>query len=873
MDADELRRTWDEFFEARQHTLVPSSSLIPTHPTAPMFTNSGMMQFVPYFLGEEAVPFRPARAASIQRCVRAGGKHNDLDAIGRTPRHLSFFEMLGNFSFGDYFKHDAITWAWELLTEVLGLDPDRMWVTVHVSDGEAEEIWADAVGVARDRIQRLDADNFWEMGETGPCGPSSEIFWDYGPDHGPDGGPENPAAEDRYVEIWNLVFPQYFRGADRELSDLPRRGIDTGAGLERMLTALNGTDVVYEVDPLDRLVEVAQSVTGSRLGVDERTDVALKILADHARTMTFLVADGVVPSNEDRGYVLRRIIRRAVRYGYLLGVERDVTPPLVAAVVDAMGHAYPMLTSSADAITGTIEREEDRFRSTLKRGSTMLEDKISELAPGQALPGEVAFDLYETYGFPLEVTEEIAAERDIEVDDAGYRAALERAQQISKAGAKAGTDAYANLGSFQEVLDAHGPTEFTGRAEHESKATVVAVIPSGSDEGAGEGDEVSVFLDRTPFYAESGGQVGDVGTITTETGRAEVHDTTYGLPGLHRHHARVVEGRIEAGQEALATIDGARRDAIRRNHTGTHVLHWALREVLGEHVKQQGSLVAPDRLRFDFGPADALTDDQIRRIEDLANEQILANEPVRHYETTKEHAAELGAIAFFGDKYGDVVRVLEAGSRSIELCGGTHVGATGDIGPVKIVTEASIGSNLRRIEAVTGTGPIDRLRDAEAALGEVADVLNVSIGEVVDGARKRLDEIKALRAQVDELSRKAAAGRASGLAADAVDGVIVARVDDAARDALREMALSLRDQPGIRAVVLGGAPDGGGAALVAAVTPDSGLDAAALLEPGKALIKGGGGKDPLLTVAGGKDAGGIDAALDAARDVAGISSS
>jgi alanyl-tRNA synthetase len=412
--------------------------------------------------------------------------------------------------------------------------------------------------------------------------------------------------------------------------------------------------------------------------------VALKILADHARTMTFLVGDGVVPSNEDRGYVLRRIIRRAVRYAYLLGQERDVTPRLVAAVVEAMGEAYPHLRTDQDAITGTIEREEDRFRATLKRGSTLLETKLSGLSAGDSLPGDVAFDLYETYGFPLEVTQEITAELDIGVDVEGYRAALSRAQQISKAGAKDGGDAYANLASFQDVLDRHGPTEFTGRAEDQSKATVLAVVP-------GEDGEVSVFLDRTPFYAESGGQVGDTGAITTDTGRVEVTDTTYALPGLHRHHGRVVEGSVEAGQEALAAIDSARRAAIRRNHTGTHVLHWALRQVLGEQVKQQGSLVEPDRLRFDFGPADPLTDDQIREIEDLANAEILSNAPVRHYETTKDHAAEIGAIAFFGDKYGDVVRVLEAGSRSVELCGGTHVSALGDIGPVKIVSERPSG--------------------------------------------------------------------------------------------------------------------------------------------------------------------------------------
>ncbi len=862
MDANGLRRAWNEFFEARDHTLVPSASLIPTHPTAPMFTNSGMMQFVPIFLGEEPAPYSPPRAATVQKCVRAGGKHNDLDAIGRTPRHLSFFEMLGNFSFGDYFKAEAIPWAWELLTEVLGLDADRMWVTVHVSDDQAADIWADEVGFPRERIQRLDKDNFWEMGDTGPCGPSSEIFWDYGAELGPDGGPENPAAENRYVEIWNLVFPQYFRGPDGGLTDLPKPGIDTGAGLERMLTALNGTHTVYDVDPLDRLVEVAQSITGRRLGTDERSDVALKILADHGRTMTFLVADRIVPSNEDRGYVLRRIIRRAVRFAYLLGREQDLTTPLVGAVIDAMADGYPELRADQDRITGVIAREEERFRQTLKRGSALLDAKLAELPDGQALGGDVAFDLYETYGFPLEVTQEITAELGIEVDDAGYRRALAEAQERSKAGAKAGHD-YANLTSFQEILDRYGPTEFVGREAYEAEATVLAVVP-------GEDGTASVFLDRTPFYAESGGQVGDTGTISTETGTADVIDTTYGLPGLHRHVVRIVDGAIEAGQEATAAIDGARRDAIRRNHTGTHILHWALRQVLGEAVQQQGSLVEPDRLRFDFGPSDALSPEQIRAIEDLANLEILRNDPVRHYETTKAEAMERGAIAFFGDKYGDVVRVLEAGPHSTELCGGTHVKALGDIGPVKIVSESSIGSNLRRIEAVTGTGPIERLREEEATLHALAEVLNVPVGEVVDGARKRLEEIKALRDEVKALKRQAAGGQATALAAKALDGIVVERVDGVDRDGLRDLAVALRERPEIRAVVLGTAPEGGGAALVAAVTPDSGFDASALLEDAKKLIKGGGGKDPLLAVAGGKDADGIDPALAAIRAATGI---
>jgi alanyl-tRNA synthetase len=690
------------------------------------------------------------------------------------------------------------------------------------------------------------------MGDIGPCGPSSELFWDYGPEFGPATGPADPAAENRYVELWNLVFTEFFRRPDGGLDPLPKKNVDTGAGLERNLAAINGVLSVFETDVLRALVEQAMSITGRKLGSDDRTDVALKVIADHSRTMAFLVNDGVIPSNEGRGYVLRRIIRRAVRYAYLLGGDREVTPSLVDRVVELMGDAYPDLRANRDRVADTIAREEHAFRRTLARGSTLLDARLAELNEGERLPGEVAFDLYETHGFPLEVTQEIAAERDLDIDLEGYETALKKAQEIS--GRKTSQAShYENLNDFQSVFDRFGPTEFVGREEFETKANVVAVI----------GD--SVFLDRSPFYAESGGQVGDTGSITTDTGRAEVLNTTYGLPGQHRHLVQIVEGEITAGQEATAAIDVARRDAIRRNHTGTHILHWALRIVLGGHVKQQGSLVEPDRLRFDFSHYEPVTPEQIREIEDLANEAILANDPVRHYETTKANAEQLGAIAFFGDKYGDVVRVLEAGRHSIELCGGTHVRATGDIGPMKIIKEESIGSNLRRVEAVTGTGPIERLRHEEAVLGELAGVLNVSVGEVVDGARKRIEEIKSLRDELKGLRQQAARGRAGELAAQAVDGVIVARIDGIDRDSLRDLATAVRDQPGIRGVVLGAAPEGGGAALAAAVTKDSGLNAGELIAQAAKLIKGGGGKDPLLAVAGGKDPAGLDAALDAAR--------
>jgi alanyl-tRNA synthetase len=862
--AQELRQVWTDFWVAKQHTDVPASGLIPLHPSAPMFTNSGMMPFVPYFIGEEQAPFRPPRATSVQTCVRAGGKHNDLDAIGRSLRHLSFFEMLGNFSFGDYFKADAIKWAWEFSTETLGLDGDRIWVTCHVDDDEAVELWVDEVGFPIERIQRLDKDNFWEMGDTGPCGPSSELFWDFGSEWGPEGGPANPASEERYVEFWNLVFQQYFRGADGALKPLETKNIDTGAGLERILGVTIGSPDVFATDELRALVAAAESATGVALGADPESDVALKLLADHARTMTFLVNDGVIPSNEDRGYVLRRIIRRAIRFAYLLGVEKPITPLMAERTIELMSEAYPGLSANADTVLGILGREEDQFRRTLRSGLGILDGALASVPDGGELPGTVAFQLHDTYGFPLEVTTEIAEGRGFEVDRGGFDEAMaDQRSRARKGGKKGGLAVGDEIDAFQAVLDQHGTSEFVGREIFEVEATVLAVVP-------GADATVSIFLDRTPFYAESGGQVGDTGTLTATSGAAEVTDTLQALPGLHRHVVRLTDGAIVAGDVVVAAIDVERRDAIRRNHTATHLLHWALRKVLGDHVKQQGSMVAPDRLRFDFSHYEAVTAEQIAEIEDLVNHDVLANEPVRHFETTKAEAAELGAIAFFGEKYGEIVRVLEAGPHSTELCGGTHVRRTGDIGPTKIVSETSIGSNLRRLEAVTGTGPIDRLRREEAELAAVAERIGVPQSELLDGIDKRLAELRDLRAEVKSLRSKLASGGAADLAASAVDGVVVARVDGLARDDLRSLGVAVRDQPSIRGVVLIGAPEGGGVALVSATTKEGGLDAGTLISDAARTVGGGGGKHPELAVAGGKDPSRIDEALEQARVAAGI---
>ena len=852
--ARELRSIFTGFFAERDHTIVPSASLIPYDPTL-LFTVAGMVPFKAYFVGTEPSPYK--RATTVQKCVRAGGKQNDLDEIGRTRRHLSFFEMLGNFSFGDYFKTDAIAWAWELSTERLGFDPDRLWITVHLSDDEAAEIWRDAVGVPATRIQRLDEDNFWRMGDTGPCGPCSEIFFDKGEAYGPGGGPAH-GGDERYVEFWNLVFMQFEQQADGSMVPLPKPSIDTGAGLERVLTLLQGVDSVFEIDEMARLVHKASELSGVHLGASDASDVSLRILAEHARTMTFLIGDGVFPSNSERGHVLRRIMRRAIRHAYLLGVNSVVTPLLVDEVTDIMGHDYPELVGNHAFIRDVTEREEVRFRETLGRGSVLLSEALGGLEADEPLGGAVTFLLHDTYGFPFEVTEEIARERGVDLDREGFEAELEQQRRRAREDFAARSTDAGDLSVYLEVLDEFGETEFVGRDRDESTARVLAVT------------ELGVVLDRTPFYAEAGGQIGDTGYLHPDgDGDAlAVTDTTYVVAGLHLHHVEGAVGRLRPGQSVRAVIDGVRRAAIRRHHTGTHILHWALREVLGTHVKQQGSLVAPDRLRFDFSHYSGLSGDEIASIEDLANAEILSNPTCRHYETSMEEARAAGAIAFFGDKYGDTVRVLEAGPNSIELCGGTHVRALGDIGPLKIISEGSIGSNIRRLEAVCGDGPIQRLRHAESRLAEAAGVLGVPPEDVVEGAGRWAGELKALRDELKELRRQAAGDRATDLATAADDGLVVARIDGVDRNELRDLAVTVRDRDGVTGVVLATAPAGGGVAFVAAVVPGAGWHASDLLGDALELVGGGGGRNPDFATAGGKDAGRLDEALDLVRRAA-----
>jgi alanyl-tRNA synthetase len=857
--ADELRQSFLDFFAAREHTVVPSASLIPHDPTV-LFTVAGMVPFKPYFVGDETPPFK--RATDSQKCVRAGGKHNDLDDVGRTARHLVFFEMLGNWSFGDYFKEKAIPWAWEYATDVLGFDGERIWITVHDSDDEAEQIWHDLVGVPMERIQRMgDKDNFWQMGDTGPCGPCSELHLDRGPEFGPEGGPATDPHGDRYMEFWNLVFMQYDQAPDGSRTPLPKKNIDTGAGLERILCLLQGVEDVWGTDLMAPLIDKARSLTGStyRPGdYEDRDSFAVRVLAEHARSSTMLVGDGVFPSNEGRGFVLRRIIRRGIRYAYLLGTDNAslVMPALAEVAVDVMGNAYPDVTRQRDFIVGVLTKEEERFRHTLRNGLSMLEAELADCT--RELSGSTAFVLHDTYGFPLELTQEIAGERDVDVDVAGFETEMAQQRERAKAARRrAGDDA--NLDAYREVVEEFGITSFTGYQEDSSEARVVAVIPAADGDGDTE-KLIEVFLNRTPYYAESGGQVGDTGTITTDSGRAEVLDTTFALPNLRRHTARITEGSITPGQLACAAIDVPRRERIRRNHTGTHLLHQALRVVLGEHVKQAGSLVAPDRLRFDFSHYAPLTVDQIERIERIVNDETLANTPVRSFETTKAEAEAMGAIAFFGDKYGDVVRVLEAGS-SLEFCGGTHVRATGDIGTVKIVSEGSIGSNLRRIEAVTGEGSVALLQRDERLLSEAAKLVGVSADELLEGVQRRLDETRALADEVKTLRAKLASGRAGELAATATDGVVVERVDGLAPNELRDLALAVRSVEGMEVVVLIGQTTTGGVSIAAATKPGLGLDAASLIRDAARAVGGGGGGKGDVATAGGKDPSGIDEAL------------
>ena len=796
MKTDEIRAAYLGFFEQRGHRVVPSSSLVPANDPTLLFTNAGMVQFKDALTGREQLDFR--RAVSCQRCVRAGGKHNDLENVGYTARHNTFFEMLGNFSFGDYFKEDAIIWAWEFVTDVLELDKDRLWVTVHPSDDEARAIWTRRVGMPPERVVDHE-DNFWAMGDTGPCGPDSELFYDLGPDvaGGPPGSPDEDG--DRYSEFWNLVFPQYDRASDGTLSPLATPGVDTGMGLERVAAIVQGVASNYDSDLFRELVVR----TGRLAGMNDETTMlanpSLRVIADHVRAATFLIGDGVLPGNEDRAYVLRRIVRRGLRHGHKLDIRGPFFHGLVADVVDLMGDAYPGIASAADQITETVANEERRFADTLRSGMALLDGAIAGLKD-KTIPGDIVFKLYDTYGFPADLTADVARERGLTIDQAGFDQAMEAQRSRGRAAARFS----ANL---EQSIRVDSKVEFSGYTRREGQANVLGLYEGGVEVDTLEaGASGVVLLDETPFYAEAGGQVGDSGEIRAEGGvRFEVEDTTRG-GDQHLHHGRVQTGALRRGDTVVAAIDGARRQDIVLNHSATHLLHAALREVLGSHVEQKGSLVAPDRLRFDFSHPRPVATDELVRIESLVNERIRANTETLVEVMAFDDAIDRGAIALFGEKYADRVRVLTMGEGfSVELCGGTHVSRSGDIGVFHIISEEGVAAGVRRIEALTGAHALAWFTEAESQLDAVAATLRGQRDHVGDRVRQLLDRSRALEREVDALNAKLAAGRGVDLAEKAVDvngvRVLAARVDGDPKSLPATMD-TLRDRLGDALVVL-----------------------------------------------------------------------
>ncbi|MFC4527684.1 alanine--tRNA ligase [Dyella halodurans] len=810
MKTAEIRSTFLDYFRSKDHTIVPSSSLVPASDPTLLFTNSGMVQFKNVFLGSEKLPY--TRAADVQRCLRAGGKHNDLDSVGYTARHHTFFEMLGNWSFGDYFKRDAIAYAWELLTEVFKLPKDKLWVTVYHTDDEAYALWNKDMGVPAERIVRIGdnkgapfaSDNFWQMADTGPCGPCTEIFYDHGADiaGGPPGSPDEDG--DRYIEIWNLVFMQFDRAPDGTLSPLPAPCVDTGMGLERLAAVLQHVHSNYEIDLFQHLIKVASKLTGTA----DLANKSLRVIADHIRACSFLIVDGVLPSNEGRGYVLRRIIRRALRHGWMLGVRGDFFWKMVQPLVEEMGEAYPELVAKQSFVEEALRTEEKRFGETLENGMRLF-DTVAAKA-GNTIPGADAFRLYDTYGFPVDLTADIARERGMSVDMDGFELAMKEQQERSREGGR--FEAKGQMPA--ELASQLAPTAFLGYEALAGQGKVIGIVRAGKQlDQLSDGEEGLVILDRTPFYAESGGQVGDTGALVSGAGRFNVGDTLK-MGGVFFGHAGRWQGAqpLRVGDAVDATVDQARRQAIVLNHSATHLLHAALRKVLGEHVTQKGSLVAPERLRFDFSHFKPLSADELREIEALVNAEVRRNAPAEVHQMAYDAAIEFGAMALFGEKYGDEVRVLKMGEFSTELCGGTHVGRTGDIGLFKIVSEAGVASGVRRIEAVSGAGALDHVAEEERRLGELSQLLSAHGDDSVDKLRQLFDKQKKLERELESLRAKAAGSATADLASTAQDihgiKVIAARIEGLDAKALRDSVDNLKQQLADCVILLAGAMDG-----------------------------------------------------------------
>lgn len=863
----QIRSDFLEFFKGKGHTIVPSAPLVPGNDPTLLFTNSGMVQFKDVFLGAEKRSY--VRAADVQRCLRAGGKHNDLDQVGYTARHHTFFEMLGNWSFGDYFKKDAIAWAWELLTQVWKLPAERLLVTVYQTDDEAYALWRDMIGIPEERIVRIGdnkgapfaSDNFWQMADTGPCGPCTEIFYDHG-DHiagGPPGSPDEDG--DRFIEIWNLVFMQFDRQQDGTLMPLPAPCVDTGMGLERLAAILQHVHTNYEIDLFQALIRKASELTGTA----DLENKSLRVIADHIRACSFLIVDGVLPSNEGRGYVLRRIIRRALRHGWMLGVRQPFFSKLVPTLVEQMGEAYPELPAQAETVVRALQAEEERFAETLDSGMKIFDDVAAKVSNG-VIPGVDAFRLYDTYGFPLDLTQDIARERDLTVDIDGFNAAMETQRETARAAGKFG----GGVTLSADLVATLKPTVFLGYDRLQADGlNVVAILKDGRPVDAAQaGDEVIVLTSQTPFYAESGGQVGDTGTLSAAGVQVQVSDTQKFAGQFHGHVGKLTQGSLKIGDVLSGQVDGERRGATILNHSATHLLHAALREVLGTHVQQKGSLVAPDRLRFDFSHFQPISAQELAIIERKVNQQVRVNNAVEVHNMGMQEALDFGAMALFGEKYGENVRVLKMGDYSTELCGGTHVNRTGDIGLFKITSEGGVSAGVRRIEAVTGQGALDYVDAEEARLAEAAELLGGSAADVVEKIRALGLRQKQLERELEAVKAKAAAGATADLSGQAVEvagvKVLAVRLEGFDAKALRDAMDRLKQQLGDAVIVLAGAQDGK-AALVAGVNGSAmgKVKAGELLSHIAGQIGGKGGGRPDLAQGGGEDGPALATALAA----------
>ena len=870
----DIRRDFLEFFAGKGHEIVASSPLVPANDPTLLFTNAGMVQFKDVFLGAEKRAYK--RAVTSQRCVRAGGKHNDLDQVGYTARHHTFFEMLGNFSFGDYFKEDAIQYAWELLTEVYGLSPDRLWVTVYETDDEAYGIWTQQIGVPEGRVIRIgdkpggakfDSDNFWAMGDTGPCGPCTEVFYDHGP--GVAGGPPGSADEDgdRYIEIWNLVFMQFDRAADGSMKPLPAPCVDTGMGLERLAAVLQHEHSNYRIDLFRALTAAAAELTGCK----DEENASLNVIADHIRACAFLIADGVVPARDGRGYVLRRIIRRAIRHGYKLGVKQPFFYRMVGPLAEQMGEAYPELGNKAERIAETLREEEERFARTLDTGMGILKDVMASAQEDRSgqIDGETAFLLYDTYGFPLDLTQDIARENDLGVDLDGFAEALAKQQERGRASGKFGQQAQISSQAIKDLV----PTQFLGYEQLKvDAARVAAILVDGETvERIEAGDEAIVLLDRTPFYAESGGQVGDTGTIQGGEADFEVQDTIKLAGVFYGHLGALTSGTLSTGDTVSARVDAPRRQSIVLHHSATHLMHAALKQVLGDHVEQRGSLVAPDHLRFDFTHPRAVTADELAEVERIVNREIRVNPASDVQVMAFDDALQTGATALFGEKYGDRVRVLRFGDFSIELCGGTHVDRVGDIGQFKIVEESAIAAGIRRIVAVAGEAAVDRIQAIDERLKELAQTLKVAPDALGDRLVQILERSKSLEKELADLKSKVAAASGDELLDQAtdVDGikVLAARLDDVEAKALRDTVDRLKNRLGSAVVVIGGAGDGK-VRLAAGISDNllARIQAGNLVNFVAQQVGGKGGGRPDFAQAGGSQPENLDGALSSVQN-------